>query len=204
MKTNRLLDPSGGRGGCPTLDDLKPETKRKFLNMEVVRNAVKYLAIKHSFPYHVSQSCANRYMVVCKNQGTKDGCPPCTFHIKGRMQDKLGGMVTIIKSNLTHSCGSTFTGMRKNRGFRASVVSKQGEGFIVDCPPKATPDDIRGHLKRTLGVEIGYRTAHQGRQLRVNEVMNNQVKYSFQYIEPLFQKIKTKMPGSVAEMEKDE
>jgi hypothetical protein len=83
----------------------------------------------------------------------------------------------------------------------AKFVGALAEGLLSDCP-KATAKHVTGHLKRTLGANITYRTAQRGKRLRIEDMTASET-VSFQYIQPYFQKIEKKMPGSVAVMERD-
>ena len=191
-------------GPPPVIDDLKPETERLFESLAVVKDAIKYLSVKHSFPYGVVQSNSSRYEVSCKGaRGNNKENVICTFHIKCRPQERLGGKVMVIKSNLVHSCGCMFTARRHNkRGLGAQFASSQSEHLIVDCP-KATPRNLQDFVKRTTGTDLHYRTAHRAKKLCSDRLMHNEV-MGFQYIGPYFRKVEAKMPGSVAVMERDE
>ena len=189
-----------GEGPAPTLLDLKPK-EREFSSILVLKDTIKFLAVQHAFPFTVKQTNAQRYEVGC-DEG-KENNTKCAFHIKARCQQKLEGKFSIIKSDIVHSCGCMFTSKRyKNRSLGARFVLQQAEGLLADCP-KATPRDIISHVKRTTGVTMHYRTAHRGKRLCIDESNCNEV-MSFQYIQPYFEKIEAKMPGSVAVMERDE
>jgi MULE transposase domain len=188
-----------GRGSAPTLADLAPESKKLYRTLQDVKDAIKFLSIKHSFPYSVKQSCSTRFEVGCDG-GNEDNIQ-CTFHVKARPQERFNGMATIIKSNLIHSCGCLFNNKKKVRGLGAAMVSHQAGPFVGDCS-KATPRDIANHVKRTVGTTILYRTAHRAKQLCLDQIAANEEK-SFQYIAPYFDKIESTMPGSLAIMERD-
>ena len=128
-----------GFGPVPTLQDLDPQEQRLFQSLQQVKDAVKYLGVKHSFPYTVKQSCSQRYEVGC-DEGKEDNIR-CSFHIKARLQQRFGGKYTIIKSNLEHSCGCMFSSKRHARGLGAKFVSAQAGPFITDCG-KATPREV--------------------------------------------------------------
>ena len=187
-------------GPVPVLDDLKPTKKRVFASLQSVKVAIQYLAVKYNLPFCVKYSNSSRYEVGCK--GGKEENINCTFHVKARPQESLGGQAIIIKSDLVHSCGITFTNKRQVRGLGARFVSEQADGFLNDCP-KASAKHVMGHLKRTIGAEVTYRTAQRGKRLRIDETFTNEL-LLFQYIDPFFKKIEDKMPGSVAVMERDE
>jgi hypothetical protein len=186
-------------GPFPVFGDLKVEANCQFASIDVVKAAVKYLAVKHRFPYCTKQTNASRYEVGCSL--LRDNDVQCTFHIKARVQGKLGGKAIIIKSDLVHSCGCLYTNSRQIKGLGTKFVCDQAEGFLADCP-KATAKHIVSHIKRTIGADVNYRTAHRGKKLITEEMAHSEVML-FQYIDPYFQKIVRKMPGSVAVMERD-
>lgn len=187
-------------GRVPVLGDLKPEGKRVFASMESVKMAIRYLSVRHNFPFNVRYSNSSRYEVGC-NLGKEDNIN-CTFHIKCRPQESLGGQAVVIKSNLVHSCGCIFSKKRCVRGLGAKFVSDQAEEFLADCP-KASAKHVIGHLKRTIGAQVTYRTAQRGKRMRIDETNNNE-SLLFQFVDPYFRKIEQKMPGSIAVMQRDE
>jgi hypothetical protein len=189
-----------GGGPIPTLEDLNPK-QRIFPSLQLVKDTIKYVTVLHKLPCMVKQSCVGRFEVGCFGKAI-DKTTACLFHIKARAQEKLNGSYIIIKSDLTHTCDCMFTVNRKVRGLGARFVSRQAEGFLADCP-KATPLNVSGHIQRTLGAGVSYRTAHRGKRLCIEEMVYSETT-SFQFIEPFFAKIKAIMPGSVAVMERDD
>jgi hypothetical protein len=121
------------RGPVPCLTDLRPKSGRLFPSLQAMKDAIKFVCVKHTIPYVVTQWNIHNYRYEVRCNKGKDENNKCSFHTKSRAQHSCGGKVAIIKSDLHHSCGILFTRKRLMKCLGTKFVCRQAECFLVDC-----------------------------------------------------------------------
>ena len=198
--------------------------------MEAVKSVVKGFCMERNYPFYSRQADPIRFEVACpytKKPRRKPGPPAatggevdplvvqdeevvdeapapaavCSFVISARVHKSKNDQAVIIKRNFNHSCGCMLWAEVSANPVASEWIGTQAGDLLQDVPT-ARPVHLQNHLRRRLGTAAKYKTVHKAKRKQQRSLLASEIQ-SFQLVAPFFNKLKERMPGSIAVLERD-